>query len=226
MFYAGGLMAFTIIHFLLFAFYPAEKRNLYFALFAGFLALLTYTLIQTSFSESPLMGIRYYRFSLIALMVTVIYAMRFTYSLFYKKTPLQFWVFLLVMVTLAVATWYNASGLGVYRDLFVLISMLEIIRVLVISLYKRKEGIWIVGLGLLGFVAGVNYTVFSNMELIAGDAILGNLYGSVVLILSMSIYLSRDFAKTHKRLEYKLLEVKHLSERSLEQERVNKQSRK
>ncbi len=223
MFYAGGLLAFTIIHFLLFAFYPAEKRNLYFALFAGFLALLTYTLIQTTFTESPLMGIRYYRFSLIVLLLTVIYAMRFTYSLFYKKTPIQFWLFMAVMLGLAVATWYNASGLGFYRDLFVLVSLLEILRVLMISLYKRKEGIWIVGIGLAGFVCGVLYTVFSNMELIAGDAILGNLYGSVVLILSMSIYLSRDFAKTHKRLEYKLLEVKHLSERSLEQERINKQ---
>lgn len=223
MFYAGGLLAFTIIHFLLFAFYPAEKRNLYFALFAGFLALLTFTLLKTMFTASPLMGISYYRFSLIALLLTVVYALRFTYSLFYKKTPIQFWVFLTIGLSLAVATWYHATGVGIYRDLFVMLTLVEILRVLLVSFYRRKEGIWIVGLGLAGFACGVLYTVLSNMEMVSGDPILGNLYGSVILILSMSIYLSRDFAKTHKRLEYKLLEVKHLSERSLEQERINKQ---
>lgn len=223
MFYAGGLLAFAIIHFLLFAFYPVEKRNLYFAMFAGFLALLTFTLIKTTFTESPLMGITYYRFSLIILMLTVVYALRFAYSLFYKKTPLQFWLFLAVGVGLAIATWYNAAGLGMYRDLYVMITLLEILRVLFIAFYRKKEGIWIVGIGLIGFVSGVLFTILGNMEIVAVDPILGNLYGSVVLILSMSIYLSRDFAKTHKRLEYKLLEVKHLSERSLEQERINKE---
>ena len=223
MFYAGGLLAFTIIHFLLFAFYPAEKRNLYFALFAGFLSLLTYTILESTYSESPLMGITYYRLSLIALMLTVVYALRFSYSLFYKKTPYQFWPFLAVGVGLSIATWYDATGLGLYRDLFVVLTLLEVVRVLLISFYKRREGIWIVGLGLSAFVGGVLYTVLVNMNIVSGDPVLANLYGSVVLILSMSIYLSRDFAKTHKRLEYKLLEVKHLSERSLEQERINKE---
>lgn len=223
MFYAGGLLAFAIIHFLLFAFYPVEKKNLYFALFAGFLALLTFTLIKTIFTESPLMGITYYRFSLIVLMLTVVYALRFAYSLFYKKTPIQFWLFLVAGVGLAIATWYNAAGLGMYRDLYVMLTLLEILRVLFIAFYRKKEGIWIVGIGLIGFVGGVLFTILGNMEIVAVDPILGNLYGSVVLILSMSIYLSRDFAKTHKRLEYKLLEVKHLSERSLEQERINKE---
>ncbi len=223
MFYSGILLAFTVIHFLLYAFYPAEKKNLYFALFAGFLVLLTYTLVKTVYVDSPLMGITYFRLSLIALLLTIVYAVRFTYSLFYSKTPVQFWGFMAVGVGLAIATWYNASGVGVYRDFFVLIAILEIFRVLVISFFKRKEGIWIVGLGLSGFAAGVMFTILSNMDMISADPVLGNLYGSLVLIFAMSVYLSRGFAKTHKRLEYKLLEVKHLSERSLEQERINKE---
>ena len=222
MFYAGGLLAFTIIHFLLFAFYPGEKRNLYFALFAGFLALLTFTLIQKGHTDSPMMAISYYRLSLIALLFTVIYALRFTYSLFYEKTPVQFWGFLVVGLGIAIATWYDADGLGMIRDLLVILTLLEIVRVLVVSFFRRKEGIWIVGLGLAAFVCGILYTIFSNLDIISGNPVLGNLYGSVLLILSMSVYLSRDFAKTHKRLEYKLMEVKHLSERSLEQERINK----
>jgi serine phosphatase RsbU (regulator of sigma subunit) len=43
------------------------------------------------------------------------------------------------------------------------------------------------------------------------------------MIFSMSIYLSRDFAKTNRQVEQKLREVKHLSERSLAQERINRE---
>lgn len=223
MFFAGGLLAFTIIHFLLFVFYPSEKRNLYFAIFTGLLAVITYTIMQTSFAESPLMAISYYRFNLIAWIVTVIYALRFTHSLFYKKPPVQFWPFLVVGLSLAVATWFNANGLQIYRELFLLFTIAEIFRVLLISFFKRKEGVWIIGTGLACFIGGIFFTVLSNLNMISGDPLNGNLTGSALLIFSMSIYLSRDFAKTQKRLEYKLIEVKHLSERSLEQERINKQ---
>lgn len=223
MLYGGGLMAFTVIHFLLFAFYPSEKRNLYFAIFTGLLATITYTMMQSSFSESPLMAISYYRFNLIAWVVTVIYALRFTYSLFYKKPPVQFWFFAVIGAGIAIATWFNAGGLELYRELFLLLTMAEVLRVLLIAFFKGKEGVWIIGTGLACFVGGILFTVLANMEMISGDPVNGNLVGSVLLIFSMSIYLSRDFARTQKRLEHKLIEVKHLSERSLEQERINKQ---
>lgn len=223
MLYGGGLMAFTVIHFLLFVFYPSEKRNLYFAIFTGLLAAITYTMMESSFSESPLMAISYFRFNLIAWIATVIYALRFTYSLFYNKPPVQFWFFAVVGAGIAVATWFNAGGQELYRELFLLLTMAEVLRVLLISFFKGREGVWIIGTGLACFVGGILFTVLANMEMISGDPVNGNLVGSVLLIFSMSIYLSRDFAKTQKRLEHKLIEVKHLSERSLEQERVNKQ---
>jgi serine phosphatase RsbU (regulator of sigma subunit) len=180
-------------------------------------------LLESSYAESPTMLITYYRLSLIAWLLTVIYALRFTYSLFFQKKPKQFWGFLILGLGLATATWFNAQGLEVYRELFVLITLLEISRVLILSFFKSKEGVLIIGTGIAGFAGGIFYTVLINLELTNGDPVLGNIIGSSILILSMSIYLSRDFAKTQKRLEHKLIEVKHLSERSLEQERLNKQ---
>ena len=223
LFFAGALVAFTVIHFLLFAFYPSEKRNLYFALFTFFLGLLTYTSLESSYAESPIMIITYFRLALIAWLLTVIYALRFTYSLFYDANPIQFWGFLAVGSGLAVATWFNAQGLDIYRELFVLVTLLEISRVLMLSFFRNKEGVLIIGTGLAGFAGGIFYTVLANLEFTSGDPVLGNILGSSILIFSMSIYLSRDFAQTQKRLEHKLVEVKHLSERSLQQERLNKQ---
>lgn len=223
LFFGGGLVVFTIIHFLLFVFYPSEKRNLYFALFTFFLAALTYTFLEATYAESPLSLIMYHRLSLIAWLFTVIYALRFAYSLFYEKTPNLFWGFFTVGVGLALLTWFNYQQIDFYRELFVLITLLEIFRVLLLSFYDNKEGVWIIGTGLGGFTCGIFYMVFANLELLNGDPILANIVGSSVLILSMSIYLSRDFAQTQDRLKNKLEEVKYLSEKSLEQERLNRQ---
>jgi serine phosphatase RsbU (regulator of sigma subunit) len=222
-FYAGILLAFTIVHFLLFAFYPVEKRNLYFALFTGFLTLLTFTLLQADSTTSPLSAITYYRISLIAWLLTIIYALRFSYSLFYEKVPKAYWFFLGLGISLATATWFNAQNLDLFRELFVVITLVEILRVLISSSLKQKSGVWIIGTGLIFFVAGIMYTVLANLNIFSGDPAFGNLYGSAALILGMSIYLSREFARTNKRLQHKLVEVKHLSERSLQQERINKQ---
>lgn len=221
LFFAGGLVVFTVIHFLLFAFYPTEKRNLYFALFTFFLSILTFTLLESNYSHSPMMVITFYRLSLIAWILTVIYALRFTYSLLYQTNPKQFLGFALIGTGLAIATWFNARDLSSYREFFVLVTLLEICRVLFQLFREKRRGILIMGIGLSGFAIGIFYTVMSNLDITSGDPVLGNILGSSVLIFSMSVYLSRDFAHTQVQLEDKLEEVKRLSEKSLQQERVN-----
>jgi signal transduction histidine kinase len=44
-------------------------------------------------------------------------------------------------------------------------------------------------------------------------------YGALGLLISMSVYLARNFAKTSKNLETQLVQVKELSQKTLEQER-------
>lgn len=223
MFYSGILLAFTVIHFMLFVFYPGDKKNLYFALFAGFLSLLTFMVIQATYAHSPMMSIHYHRLSLIALIFTVIYAIRFAYCLLYNDTPRQFWIFLILGTGIALLTWMDEQGVGFYRDIFIVITLIEIIRVAGLSFLKRVEGLWFLAIGLASFVCGVLYTILGNLDLISSNTSLGNLYGSTLLILTMSLYLSRDFAETQKRLEHKLKEVKRLSDYTIEQERISKQ---
>ncbi|NGP87885.1 PP2C family protein-serine/threonine phosphatase [Fodinibius halophilus] len=223
LFFAGGLIAFTVIHFLLYVFYPSEKQHLYFAIFTFFLAALTYSLVKSNYSESPLMAITLFRFSLVSWLLSVIYALRFSYSLLSDQTPRQFWVFLGVGLLLAVGTWFNAGELSLFRELFVLITLVEISRVLTKLFSNNKKGVLIIGGGLAGFAGGIFYTVLTNLDIATGDPVWGNIVGSSVLILSMSIYLSRDFAQTQQHLKEKLKEVQRLSEKSLKQERINKQ---
>jgi len=219
----GSLIAFTVIHFLFFLFYPVEKNNLYFSLFTGFLALMTFSTYKTFFTDSPLWMISFFRVSLVTWLLTIIVALRFTYSLFYKKPPLQFWVLLVVGIILTLLTWVRHQWTDLYRELFVFLTLAEIFRVLITSFSEKRDGSWIISTGLSLFVGGIFYAIAVNMQLIEGDASTGNFVGSISLILGMSIYLSRNFAHTNKKLQHKLREVKHLSERSLKQERINKQ---
>ena len=222
-FFIGSLLTFTVIHLLLYIFYPAGKRNLYFALFTGILVLLIYAINIYGITGSPLKALFYYRFSLICWLITIILALRFTYSLLYNKAPLQFWIFLGLAVLLSGYSWFMAKEPVLLRELFVLITLLEILRVLLVSFFREKRGIWIVAVGVLFFVGGIFYKMLIDLNLMTGDPVEGSIYGSAVMIFAMSIYLSRDFAKTNRQLEQKLREVKHLSERSLAQERINQQ---
>jgi serine phosphatase RsbU (regulator of sigma subunit) len=222
-FFLGGLLVFTFIHFLLYAFYPTGSRNLYFAIFTGFLALLAYSLMIAQLSNSPYEAITFFKLGQLAWILTIIYALRFTYSLQKESLPLQFWGFCIVGLILLFHTWYSVNQSLWIRELFVLLSVLEMLRVLIYIFLKRERGAWIIGTGLLFFIGGILFTIAVNLEFIIADAFMGNVIGSTFLIFSMSVYLSRDFAFTQKTLEYKLKEVQHLSEKSLDQERRNKE---
>lgn len=224
MFYTGGLLAFTVIHFLLFVFYPREKSNLYFSIFTAFLALLSYSEFETYFTNDPMMSVSFVRLSIITWIFTVIYALRFVYSIFRDdKTPLQFWFFLGIGLVIAVLTWIMPSSTQMYREVFVLLTIIEMIRVLILAIYRDREGAWIIGTGLGCFTLGIIYAIGANLNVVNGDPLTGSFYGSIFLIFAMSVYLARNFATINKRLQHKLVEVKEWSERALEQERVNKE---
>jgi len=222
-FFLGALLVFGVIHFLIFSFYPVEKRNLYFALFTLFLGLLVLSIFKAEVTNSPYESVLFSKIATVTWILTVIYALRFTYSLYQQKTPLQFWVFGIAGVFLIAGIWYNLDHMQLLGQIFVFISVLEMLRALSRIIVRKRSGAWIIGFGIFCFLISILYRIIVNMELISGETTTASILGSGMMILSMSVFLSRDFAITQKRLEQKLIEVRHLSQRSLEQEKVNKQ---
>jgi len=223
MLFTGALVAFTLIHLMLFIFYPAEKNNLYFALFTGMLALLSFSEFETVFTHSPILSVSFARMEIVTWLLAIIFALRFTYSLFYQKAPIQFWILAVIGLVLVGLTWYAPYVTQGYREIFAVITIVEIFRVLMLSFIRKREGVWIIGTGLGCFVLGIGYSVFANLEWLSGSAFDGNFFGSGLLILAMSVYLSRNFAQTNNRLQHKLNEVQELSRKTLEQERINRE---
>lgn len=223
MFYAGILLTFTVIHFLLFLFYPKEKRNLYFSLFAGGLLFITYFLYRMELARYTFETIVFLRFALFFEIIVLAFAVRLMHSIEEKQHSIYSNTVLTSGLAAALFVYFYPTELIWIREVIILIFVAELLRTLYKMFRKRKEGVWIIGAGMLFFVIGLIVSILINFELIAGDVKIINMAGSGMLIFSMSIFLSREFASTQNSLQQKLTEVRELSRKTLEQERINKE---
>lgn len=223
MFYVGLLLAFSVIHFLLFAFYPSERRNLYFSIFVGLLVVLSYLYFRLELTGTTIHTLYFFRFLMIAEILVLTFATRFTHSIEKEFSP--FYTDLLVVFGIAVSVlfWYYTERFLWLRDLAVLIFVFEILRSVGFMFYRNRGGVWVLGVGILIFLISLVTSIMINFNLVGGSAQLANMAGSGSLVLAMSIFLSRDFALTQRSLESKLMEVQILSEKTLEQERIHKE---
>lgn len=222
MFYIGVLLTFAVIHFFLFVFYPAEKRNLYFSLFVGLLAVLAYLFYRIEMSSATFDAVYIFRFISITEVIVLAFAARFTHSIDNHTAPFYSNAIILTGVAAAILIWIYPIETVWLKELLVILFMLEILKTVGVMFYHNLRGVWILGLGVVMFVLGLAYSILVNFDFIEGNLQTGNMFGAGFLVFSMSIYLSREFASTQKNLLQKLEEVKILSRKTLQQEKVNK----
>lgn len=217
-------------HLLLFIFYPKAKENLYFSLLTGSSAAIIFIpiqffLIATSAPEILTLG----RFFFIVSGVLSLSCLLFLYALFYSKLPKLFWFFLFSWVGTFILGWfsfdYSTLGLTI-NNIPVLIShriilpiifiiygltILELVRIMIVAVFKRKDGAWIFGLGSLSpFILPILYGIIIART---GWELNLTLVSIVILlapIFSMSVYLARNFARTSRNLEIETVERQHL----------------
>jgi serine phosphatase RsbU (regulator of sigma subunit) len=98
---------------------------------------------------------------------------------------------------------------------------------IIFSAFNAKEkmnfrGSWIVFVGLIILVLFVVYQVLIDFNLLPMPFGINQVfvYGMLALVISMSLYLSFNFAYINKDLEKQLYNVKILSDKSLEQEKT------
>jgi serine phosphatase RsbU (regulator of sigma subunit) len=223
MFYVGMLLAFAVIHFLLFVFYPAEKRNLYFSIFVGFLVILSYLYFRMELSEHTTDFIFLIRYLVVATILALTFATKFTHSIDKKFAPFYSDFLVFFGLTISVLVWFFPGRMFLIRELTILIFVIEILRSVAVLIYKNRGGIWVLGVGVFIFVTSLVASILINVNLISGSAQIVNMAGAGGLVLSMSVFLSRDFALTQRNLKSKLEEVKLLSEKTIEQERINRE---
>ncbi len=199
----------ALLHLLLFAFYPRLKENLYFALFAmsiSALAFLLYQLIAFSFVMESRQTFFVFKLIHPVLLLMFLFGLRFLYALFYDKLPRRFWVFLLTSIGLGILPWFNLSTMPVYIALGVIVMLVEMLRVAVLAFMRKKEDAWIIGFGFVFFILTVIIMMLGFARVVPDEYAMLFIevfwiVGVLGLLLSMSIYLARNIARTSKNLE-------------------------
>ena len=208
-FFVGAPFAFTLLHLLLFLFYPRFRANLYYAAFTGSYTVLTYLVFEAQVAPNMARHLFFFEGFKISVILVALSGCRFVYALFYPKVPKHFWLLIAAGTILAVLSWYISRD---YIYIFALVVQAETLRVIVVAVFQKRDGAWIIGIGFVAsglaagyqMIAGIYGVVPRFFEFIY-------LYGILTLLISMSVYLARSFAKTNKDLEKRSNELHQLN---------------
>lgn len=221
----GLVSAIALLHLLLFLFYPRERANLFFSLFA--LGVAARALSADVLSETQpgvnatVLGLtKTYSLALAAFSFLL-----FLYSAFTRRIARQFWIVLAlwVFLTLTRAVFPSQTNSVFFRLLLPCFVVIESLRIIFRALPERRTGAWIVGLGVLLLAVAPTKDAVSFLT----HSSLSNFWNTILnqfsicgIIIANSVFLARNFARTNRDLEAQLVQVRELSERELEHQRT------
>ena len=203
MFFTGILLAFAILHLFLFLFNRDLKSNLYFTVYTAFFAATSYV----EYTSARLV----HRLLVVFLVLS---GLRFIYALVYQKLPRRFFIWMVLGGGLVV--WALRDYVSAFTPVraFTLLILVEALRVIAVAIKRRQGGIWIIGVGNLPLVVMAIYEVLMDFRVFS-PVITGTFnptfYGALFPLISMSVYLARDFAATHRRLRARTEELHRLN---------------
>jgi signal transduction histidine kinase len=229
MFFSGVLLAFTLLHMLLFLFDPRSKANLFYAMYTGFIGISIFSGFQleaTAYATLEMISV----IRQLALMVVFVFGLCFLYSLFNPKPPRRFWVLLIMLIVEIASVSLDLSGqrlvlpfnLGIQGLLLTLLRgglFIETLLVLFNAIREKKEGAWMIGVGFSLFALNVSPLIQQT------EIDITSLYWVLIPLVSMSVYLARSVTRTNKALQNQLAQVKTLSQKTREQyEQIQEQN--
>jgi serine phosphatase RsbU (regulator of sigma subunit) len=235
-FFSGIFIVLSIFHFILFLYYRKNRSNLYYSLLTFLLFLLFFS-FYTTMSGADLETVKnMLMVDGVSLFLAPLFFLGILYEVFYKRLLVMFWIlaglFTLLLISLFVLE--NDTWAGPLVLAYLLGGAIETIRVYIRAWIRKKEGsrIFLLGLffPLLGLItlslAGWILETAGLQELAdkisdhTGEFFIYALLMSVSF--SMTIYLARDFAKMNRKLQEQIREIKHLFDRTIEQENERK----
>lgn len=219
----GVLVAFTILHGLIYLYHRRALENLFFAGFTCSFALLVWLIntLPDADSTGVLFALgRAWYLTIIALGIT---CLRFCYSLTQPDLPRVFWAFAAVAALLVVGIFLIPTT-WVY--IFILVVLAEVLYVNARSVLRHPAETWPVGAGTAIFVAGTTLSLLQTFGAVEPGVWIKHsvLFGSFGLLLGFSFHLARSLARINVELERANLELEdRVAERTEEITRKNEE---
>lgn len=213
-----------ILHLILYSFYRKQKQNLFYALCLLGFAGLTYFQFERDVITYPGTIILYYIMNNVSIVVTIFFGMMTGMAIRFVKLPKSYLIFLAAGILLII--------IGIISPVSKLTGILNYIYFGITTLgsftpgsrneKSTQKGTWII---LNGFIILIFFVIYQILIDFSAVPALFNInqvfvYGMLALAISMSIFLAYNFAYINRSLEIQLNNVKLLSEKTIEQERL------
>jgi len=231
---AAILVTLGFVHFMLFLFYKEKKQNLYYSIYSLALGLLisagAFLFITPSFRLAGFTT----AFMIHILPVIPLALLALLYEIFYGRFLKVFKILVVISIVYTVLHFFRSSLEKIVGAIIFLISVIEIYRIVIKAIAKKKEGAGIFGMGFLYIpfffiiimVIGMltHFSDSSPLSVFFKDRLSPVMFflSLISISISMTFYLARDFARANKKLKKQIDEIKELSEKSMQQEAEKK----
>ena len=228
----GVCFLFCVLHFAFYLFYPSQKANFYFALFALFF-VPAIVLQHIFYLEAHEIKYKFFlaNFSFVFFLVGSLFLLTAIHYLLKQKKDIYYWSLVFYVI---ISFFLNA---GPYRWGWLAGGILaqnlinfNILRISFLALRRKKRGALIIVAGAIlysiSFVIFIAQGKLVNVDFFLTISTLPTvLFNMTQLSIPMaaSIYLGLEFAFVNDSLQQKLKEVNDLSEKNLAQEREKQQ---
>lgn len=229
----GLLLAIGLLHLLLFWFYPGQRANLFFGLFACASAASNIVYYRWSLSHQSATGILLQNganntltFLALGTLLAFMYT-AFAEGISKRGWPKWFWLWV-AAAALYIPLNSIFVGLAETRHWYLYIqtltwfAVIEVARGMSKPIKNKVQGAWIVGAGMLVYTLYIAIVLLILVRRLSGANVSITIRSVVILFLTgaISIYLARQFARTSLDLEDQIVQVKQLSAEALEHEKV------
>ena len=229
-FRVGVFIIFLVLHLAFYIYYPEQKANLYFSIYA----LLALCFEISQFNAPNAVGRLYYNlfFTFVAFHTAYVVLLTAIYELIGKKRGTIYWSLIALTLAEFLSDWFTYK-VGDFIQVYIISNLitLETVRVSFLALKQKQRGAWIIVIGAISFAVFWSIFVvgrYFHFQYKPLTAIYG--YGDILsnlALLSMpvatSIYLGLEFAFTNTVLKNKIAEIKVLSKKNIEQEKEKQQ---
>lgn len=212
-------------HLILFSFNHRQKENLFFAFSLLGFAGITFFHYQKFYEGDPRLIVLFYKLNLLSIVISIFFGLLTSYSLTYKILPGRWKFFLLIFSIISVSIFLIPvnSRTGIIYYTFFGITAVDI---LFSGLSKKRvklSGGWINFAGFVALFFFVGLQILIDFGWI--DSFLGSrmvfVYGFIGLSVSMSVFISYNYAVINKNLAQQLVNVNELSQKTIQQEKIN-----
>lgn len=214
-----------MIHIFLFIFYPEQKHNLFYALsLLGFGAVIWFNHERATAASGEQLLLAQILGN-ISVPFATLFGQLTAWSLVKLKIPRRLWFYvagfvLLIVLNLLTTAWWLATANYIYFVVAMSDLVMSVVRT---DKKEARHGGWLALTGFGFLIIFVVYQILLDYGVLT-IPFFGTtqvyVYGLLGLVISMSLYLSYNFAYLNKDLKKQLQTVRELSDKTLEQERI------